>query len=119
MHDPRVDQLARQLVRYSTQVKKGDFVWIDCFDVPNYVAQALVRAVVDAKGRPRVSQNSMDTVADRDLFIEFATACALFGVHMSRIAEDLGFESEWVFDHFTTVPEPTDEITEGMGATGS
>jgi argininosuccinate lyase len=31
----------------------------------------------------------MDTVADRDLFIEFANACALFGVHMSRIAEDL------------------------------
>ncbi len=44
---------------------------------------------VDSKGRPRVTQNSMDTVADRDLFIEFANACALFGVHMSRIAEDL------------------------------
>jgi F420-dependent oxidoreductase-like protein len=28
-----------------------------------------------------------------------------------RQAEDLGFESAWVFDHFTTVPEPTDEIT--------
>jgi F420-dependent oxidoreductase-like protein len=28
-----------------------------------------------------------------------------------RHAEDLGFESAWVFDHFTTVPEPTDEIT--------
>jgi argininosuccinate lyase len=44
---------------------------------------------VDAKGRPQVTQNSMDTVADRDLFIEFASACALFGVHLSRIAEDL------------------------------
>ena len=44
---------------------------------------------VDAKGRSRVTQNSMDTVADRDLFIEFASACALFGVHMSRVAEDL------------------------------
>jgi argininosuccinate lyase len=31
----------------------------------------------------------MDTVADRDVFIEFATACALFGVHLSRMAEDL------------------------------
>jgi F420-dependent oxidoreductase-like protein len=28
-----------------------------------------------------------------------------------RHAEELGFESAWVFDHFTTVPEPTDEIT--------
>jgi argininosuccinate lyase len=44
---------------------------------------------VDAKGRPRVTTNSMDTVADRDVFIEFATACALAGVHFSRIAEDL------------------------------
>jgi argininosuccinate lyase len=44
---------------------------------------------VDAKGRPRVSQNSMDAVADRDIHIEFAAACALFGVHFSRIAEDL------------------------------
>lgn len=44
---------------------------------------------VDTEGRAQVTQNSMDTVADRDLFIEFAHACALFGVHASRIAEDL------------------------------
>lgn len=44
---------------------------------------------VDDRGRPRVTQNSMDAVADRDVFIEFATACALAGVHFSRIAEDL------------------------------
>jgi argininosuccinate lyase len=52
-----------------------------------FTAQAL--GFVDAKGRPQVTQNSMDSVADRDLFIEFAGACALFGVHLSRIAEDL------------------------------
>ena len=32
-------------------------------------------------------------------------------VELVRDAEALGFESAWVFDHFTTVPEPTDEIT--------
>lgn len=52
-----------------------------------FTAKAL--GFVDAKGRPQVTQNSMDTVADRDLFIEFASACAMFGVHASRIAEDL------------------------------
>jgi argininosuccinate lyase len=52
-----------------------------------FTARAL--GFVDAKGRPQVTQNSMDTVADRDGFIEFAAACALFGVHLSRIAEDL------------------------------
>ena len=44
---------------------------------------------VDARGRPRVTQNSMDAVSDRDLFVEFASACALLGVHLSRMAEDL------------------------------
>ena len=52
-----------------------------------FTAKAL--GFVDARGRPRVTQNSMDTVADRDVFVEFATACALVGVHLSRIAEDL------------------------------
>jgi F420-dependent oxidoreductase-like protein len=32
-------------------------------------------------------------------------------VDLARQAEELGFESLWVFDHFHTVPEPTDEIT--------
>ena len=32
-------------------------------------------------------------------------------VELARNAEELGFESLWVFDHFHTVPEPTDEMT--------
>jgi F420-dependent oxidoreductase-like protein len=32
-------------------------------------------------------------------------------LELSRQAEVLGFESLWVFDHFHTVPDPTDEIT--------
>jgi len=32
-------------------------------------------------------------------------------VELAVQAEDLGFESLWAFDHFTTVPEPTDEMT--------
>jgi F420-dependent oxidoreductase-like protein len=32
-------------------------------------------------------------------------------VELARNAERLGFESLWVFDHFHTVPDPTDEIT--------
>ena len=32
-------------------------------------------------------------------------------VELARQAEDLGFESLWAFDHFTTVPEPKDEMT--------
>lgn len=32
-------------------------------------------------------------------------------VELAEHAEDAGFESLWVFDHFHTVPDPTDEIT--------
>ena len=52
-----------------------------------FTARAL--GFVDAKGKARVTRNSMDTVADRDLFLDFAAAGAVFGVHLSRIAEDL------------------------------
>jgi argininosuccinate lyase len=59
---------------------------------------------VDSRGGPRVTQNSMDAVADRDLFIEFASACALFGVHGSRIAEDLILWSSTEF-RFIALPD--------------
>jgi argininosuccinate lyase len=59
---------------------------------------------VDAKGRPRVTQNSMDTVADRDLYIAFASAGALLGAHLSRIAEDLILWSSAEFG-FVTMPD--------------
>jgi argininosuccinate lyase len=45
---------------------------------------------VDLKtGKPRVSQNSMDAVSDRDFLIEFSAAAALLAIHFSRLAEDV------------------------------
>ncbi|HXT13426.1 MAG TPA: argininosuccinate lyase [Candidatus Angelobacter sp.] len=44
---------------------------------------------VDGKGKPKVSQNSMDAVSDRDFAIEFCAAAALIAVHLSRLAEDV------------------------------
>ena len=43
----------------------------------------------DAAGRPRVSQNSMDGVSDRDFVVEFCSVAALIAVHLSRLAEDV------------------------------
>ena len=55
MHDPRIDKLARQLVRYSTSVKRGDHVLIDAYDVPEAVPIALIRAVRAAGAHPFVN----------------------------------------------------------------
>lgn len=59
MHDARIDQLARQLVGYSTEVKNGDRVLIDLFDVPDQIGVALIREVRNAGGTPFVNVNSM------------------------------------------------------------
>ena len=44
---------------------------------------------VDAAGKPRLTQNSMDAVCDCDFAVEFCSVAAFFAVHMSRMAEDL------------------------------
>src|ERR1035437_8429278 len=44
---------------------------------------------VDARGRPQVTQNSMDAVSDRDFAVEFCASAALIAVHLSRLAEDV------------------------------
>jgi argininosuccinate lyase len=58
---------------------------------------------VDEAGRPRPTRNSMGAVSDRDVYIEFAAACALAGVHFSRIAEDLIL---WASQEFKFVELP-------------
>ena len=50
----------------------------------------------------------MDAVSDRDIFIQFASACATVGIHLSRLSEDfiLWSSAEFGFvklpDAFTT-----------------
>ncbi len=44
---------------------------------------------LDAAGKARLTQNSMDAVSDRDFAVEFCAAAALLAVHLSRMAEDL------------------------------
>tara|TARA_B100000886_G_scaffold303692_1_gene234460 strand:- start:231 stop:1211 length:981 start_codon:yes stop_codon:yes gene_type:complete len=72
----------------------------------DFVAKEL--GFVDHEGRPQLTQNSMDAVSDRDTFIQFASACATIGVHLSRLSEDfiLWSSAEFGFvklpDAFTT-----------------
>lgn len=50
---------------------------------------ALDRAFIARQlGFSSVSQNSMDAVADRDFACEFLSACAITGMHLSRLCED-------------------------------
>ncbi|HEX8551863.1 MAG TPA: aminopeptidase [Abditibacteriaceae bacterium] len=55
MHDPRYDLLSETLVKHSTKVQPGENVLIETFDVPEAMTVALMRAVVNAGGRPMVN----------------------------------------------------------------
>ena len=47
-----------------------------------------------------ISRNSLDAVSDRDFCIEFASACSLVMVHLSRLAEDIILYSTTEFGFF-------------------
>ncbi len=66
MHDPRIDQLARQLIRYSTALKKGETVLLDMYDTPPEMAVALVRAAREAGAIPFVNLN--DSKVTREMY---------------------------------------------------
>ncbi|HET6668663.1 MAG TPA: argininosuccinate lyase [Pyrinomonadaceae bacterium] len=46
-------------------------------------------ALASDLGFGEVSRNSLDAVSDRDFCVEFANACALIMVHLSRLSEDI------------------------------
>jgi argininosuccinate lyase len=72
-----------------------------------HVAELL--GFLDTKGRPVLSQNSMDAVSDRDFAIEFCGAAALLAMHLSRLAEDVIL---WASAEFSFI-KIADEYTTG------
>lgn len=59
MYDKRLNDLAKTVVNYSTNVQDGEVVFIEAFDVPQEVPIAIIRAVREAGGIPivEVKQN--------------------------------------------------------------
>ncbi|MEM9160282.1 MAG: aminopeptidase, partial [Verrucomicrobiota bacterium] len=57
MIDPRLTQLANNLVSYSTSLKAGEKVLIDAFDVPDEILVELIRATREKGASPYVNLN--------------------------------------------------------------
>ncbi len=60
--------------------------------------------VADLLSFPKVSENSMDTVADRDFVLDFLSAAAILQMHLSRMAEELVYWSSLEF-RFIRLPD--------------
>jgi len=97
--------IAHHLLAYAEMFERDQQRLVDCLDRVNVcplgncalagstlplnrdlVAEML--GFVDARGKARLTQNSMDGISDRDFAVEFCSAAALIAVHLSRLAED-------------------------------
>ncbi len=58
MKDPRIQKLADVLVHHSTELKEGDNVLIEAFDVPHDLTNTLVQTAAKAGARPFVHLKS-------------------------------------------------------------
>lgn len=58
---------------------------------------------------PKITQNSLDGVSDRDFAIEFAACCSILAMHLSRFNEELIY---WATDEFGFVTL-SDEFSTG------
>src|SRR5262249_9223915 len=98
--------LAHHLLAYCEMLQRDRGRMEDCFHRTNICplgsgaiagstipldreAVATFLGFVDEKNKPRITQNSMDGVSDRDFAVEFCAASALMAVHLSRLAEDM------------------------------
>jgi aminopeptidase len=70
MTDPRYKKLAKLLVNYSTEIKKGDRALLDMIDVPDEFSVELIRAVRAAGGTPLVEVRH--TRVSRELLLEMS-----------------------------------------------
>lgn len=54
MHDPRITQLAEQLINYSVGLKPGEHILLELKETPEALAIELIRAIRKAGGHPHV-----------------------------------------------------------------
>ena len=64
--------------------------------------------VANKLGFYKPTENSMDSVSDRDFAVEFMSSCSLIAIHLSRLAEELVI---WSSDRFNFVKLPENFTT--------
>jgi aminopeptidase len=85
--DPRFSQLAQGLTGFSTNLKKGEKVLIDAFDVPDAMVVALVRAARERGALPFVQLHRARISRELALGAEEAQYAALSEVELMRMGQ--------------------------------
>lgn len=100
--------LLRDAERFTDLKKRINVCPIGCCALAGTTYGTDRRAEAKALGFDDIAMNSIDGVSDRDFCVEFASACAVLMMHLSRFSEEIILWSSWEFkfvelsDAFTT-----------------
>ena len=84
-----VEMLERDAGRLSDARKRIDVLPLGAGALAGTSLPIDRRFVAKRLGFPRIAENSMDAVSDRDFALELLSVLALLGVHLSRLSEDI------------------------------
>ena len=116
MHDSRLDQLARVLVRHSTKLQKGESVLIELFDVPDAMGIALIRATRQAGGVPFLqihrAQISRELALEADE-TQLATTSAIELARMKKMQAYIAVRGSHNITELSDVPEEKMRLVAG------
>ncbi len=111
MTDPRETKLAELLIEHSVELKKGEVVLIEAFDIPRSMVTALIRAASDAGGIPIVHWK--DNQVQRDLYnigspAQIEERMKLIGkierFQMEQVQAYIGIRGSWNTTEFADIP---------------
>ena len=83
-----VEMLERDAGRLADAAERADVMPLGSGALAGSTIALDRRLVAKELGFTAISQNSMDAVSDRDFACEFLAACAIAGMHLSRLCED-------------------------------
>jgi argininosuccinate lyase len=83
-----VEMLERDAERLADAARRADILPLGSGALAGSTIALDRRFLAKQLGFAAVSQNSMDAVSDRDFACEFLSACAICGMHISRLCED-------------------------------
>jgi len=103
------EPLLRDMDRFAAAYDAAEKLPLGSGALAGSTLQLARQSMADALGLPRVTENSMDAVADRDFALDLVYACVSTSIHLSRLAEDIVL---WASSEFGFV-KLADEIATG------
>lgn len=99
----------RDIARFSDCKKRMNVSPIGCCALAGTTYNTDRKYEAEKLGFPKVCENSIDGVSDRDFVAEFIFCCSLLQAHLSRLSEELILWTSWEFKYV----ELSDEFTTG------